>query len=86
MTCLSAQGSCYSLVVPRQDRKVDAIAFSQDEAIKHCKAQGGHLMDINSQVRTAGEVPQPKPSLVPPGPSPTHTFLRRRRVTSCPSG
>ncbi|XP_034235276.1 uncharacterized protein LOC117641771 [Thrips palmi] len=46
------KGSCYSLVVPRQDRKVDAIAFSQDEAIKHCKTQGGHLMDINSQAES----------------------------------
>ncbi|KAE8736584.1 hypothetical protein FOCC_FOCC017961 [Frankliniella occidentalis] len=43
------KGSCYSVVIPRQDRKVDAIAFSQDEAIKHCKSQGGHLLDINSQ-------------------------------------
>ena len=51
MTSFSlAQGSCYSVVIPRQDRKVDAIAFSQDEAIKHCKSQGGHLIDINSQV------------------------------------
>ncbi|KAJ1526154.1 hypothetical protein ONE63_009314 [Megalurothrips usitatus] len=43
------KGSCYSMVVPRQDRKVDAIAFSQDEAIKHCRSQGGHLLDINNQ-------------------------------------
>ncbi|KAK3908488.1 Lysyl oxidase-like protein 2 [Frankliniella fusca] len=43
------RGSCYSIVIPRRDRRVEDVAFSQDEAIKHCKSQGGHLLDIGSQ-------------------------------------
>ncbi|KAK9506432.1 hypothetical protein O3M35_008374 [Rhynocoris fuscipes] len=52
--CLPGEKSlfdkCYHLVIPNEEDAQGLVGFSQGEAIAHCQAMGGHLLNIMSQV------------------------------------
>lgn len=48
---MSLGEKCYSLVIPNEETSSEhLVGFTQGEALAHCQKNGGHLLDITSQL------------------------------------